>query len=92
MRVDECAALLDVHAVPNGKINMLADVADMEQAAAMESFWELDHPDSGRVKVAGNPIHFAGKALPRREPPPSLGQHNAQLRAKFGSARTDAEE
>jgi formyl-CoA transferase len=83
LRVEDAMTLLDAHGVPNGRINLLGDVAAMEQTTAMESFWEIDHPVAGNIRVAGNPVQFCGAPLSSRRPAPMLGEHTNEVRREL---------
>lgn len=85
MAIDAAVAVLDAHGVPNAKINLLGDVAEMEQVAEMSSFWEVPHPTAGPVRVAGNPIRVGGAPLAARRPAPLLGEHTQQVTEELNS-------
>ena len=72
--------LLRRAAVPAGELKTLDRVYESEQARAAGLVWEVEHPRLGRIRLPGNPLHFSRSALAPGLPPPSLGEHTAELR------------
>ena len=40
---------------------------------------DLDHPSAGHLEMLASPVLVDGERLPIRRPPPTLGQHTAQV-------------
>jgi crotonobetainyl-CoA:carnitine CoA-transferase CaiB-like acyl-CoA transferase len=76
--------------VPAGELKTLDKVYDSEQAHAENLVWEVDHPLLGAIRVPGNPVRYSRSTLSPGLPPPTLGQHTAEVReALLGQARAD---
>ena len=71
--------------VPAGKVRTLDDVYDWEQTRSQGLLVEVDHPTLGTVQLPGSPIRFddnphsGGRS--EHVAPPTLGQHNDEIRA-----------
>ena len=72
--------LLRQAAVPAGELKTLDRVYDSEQARAAGLAWEVEHPRLGRIRLPANPLHYSRSGLAPGLPPPSLGEHTAELR------------
>ena len=46
---------------------------------------EVGHPAPGRVRLPGPLLRFDGSAQARHRPPPTLGQHTADVPRWLGS-------
>ena len=71
--------------VPAGKVRTLDDVYDWEQTRSQGLLIDVDHPTLGSVQLPGSPIRFddnphsGGRS--EHVAPPTLGQHNDEIRA-----------
>ena len=71
--------------VPAGKVRTLDDVYDWEQTRSQGLLIDVDHPTLGTVQLPGSPIRFddnehsGGRS--GHVAPPTLGQHNDEIRA-----------
>ncbi len=75
----EWVSLLEARGVPCGPINRLDDVfADM-QVRSRGTRIELPHAEAGRVALVANPIRLSDSPVQYRLPPPTLGQHTADV-------------
>ena len=76
---------LSTAGVPAGKVRTLDDVYDWEQTRSQGLLVDVDHPTLGTVQLPGSPIRFddnphsGGRS--EHVAPPTLGQHNDQIRA-----------
>ncbi len=66
--------------VPAGELKTLDRVYESEQVAAENLVWEVEHPQLGAIRLPGNPVHYSRSPLTPGLPPPSLGQHTAEVR------------
>jgi crotonobetainyl-CoA:carnitine CoA-transferase CaiB-like acyl-CoA transferase len=73
--------------VPSGKVRSLDDVYAWDQTRSQGLVLEVEHPRFGTVELPGSPLRFddntysGGRAV--HLPPPSLGQHDASIRAEL---------
>ena len=65
--------------VPAGPVNTLDSVFADPQAAAREMTVEMPHPSAGSVRLAGTPFKLSMTPAEMRLPPPTLGQHTAEV-------------
>lgn len=77
--LEECAAILEAHGVPNGKINTMTMACADPQIAARNMIVEVEHPVAGRYKMAGSPLKFGNYPETTYEPAPMLGQHTREI-------------
>lgn len=65
--------------VPAGPVNTLDSVFADPQASARQMTVEMPHPAAGSVKLAGTPLKLSMTPAEMRLPPPTLGQHTAEV-------------
>lgn len=83
--LDEIVERLLAIGVPAAPINTIDRIVkDPHIAGAREMFVEIDHPVAGKTKITGDHIKFSDKKAEIRTPAPTLGQHNAEIYARFG--------
>ena len=70
---------LEAAGVPNGPINDLAQVFEEPQVIARGMRIDVPHPTAGSVPMVGSPMRFSGTPIEYRLPPPTLGQHTAEV-------------
>ena len=70
--------------VPSGPIYLLDEALAEPQTAARDFIVELEHPVAGLVRSLGFPPHMREGAITYRRPPPTLGQHTAEVLAELG--------
>lgn len=85
LSADEALIRLDRAGVPAGKVRTLDEVYDWEQTRSQGLLIDVDHQTLGSIQLPGSPLRFDGNAYAGgREhnlAPPTLGQHNASVRA-----------
>jgi crotonobetainyl-CoA:carnitine CoA-transferase CaiB-like acyl-CoA transferase len=72
-------AALEAAGVPNGPINDLAQVFEEPQVVARGLRIDLPHPTAGSVPMVASPMRFSGTPIEYHRPPPTLGQHTAEV-------------
>jgi crotonobetainyl-CoA:carnitine CoA-transferase CaiB-like acyl-CoA transferase len=82
-KVADLAAKLDAHGVPNGPINDLKQVFEMEQARERGLKIELGRSDGTRVAGVGNPIRLSATPVEYRSAAPKLGEHAGAVLADW---------
>lgn len=71
--------------IPAGPILDLGEAFASPLATARQMRTEVDHPIAGAVSQVGAPWKIDGMSSPIRRPPPSLGEHTAEvLREELG--------
>ena len=60
------------------------------QATAREMTVEMPHPSAGSVKLAGTPFKLSMTPAEMRLPPPTLGQHTAEVLGELLGLDDDA--
>ena len=61
------------------------------QVFGREMIVQVDHPDAGKIALAGVPIKFSGAAGGVKTPPPRLGQHSTEILEKLGYPAGDVQ-
>ena len=70
--------------VPAAPVQDLAEVVADEQTEALELLQPLPHPTIPDLRLVSLPLSVGGERVPHRAPPPSLGQHSAEVLAEAG--------
>jgi crotonobetainyl-CoA:carnitine CoA-transferase CaiB-like acyl-CoA transferase len=65
--------------VPCGPVNTLAEALDDEHLSSTDMLREVEHPAAGMLEMLGSPVLVDGERPPIRRPPPTLGQHTAEV-------------
>ena len=81
----EWLSSLEAAGIPCGRVRTVGEALENPQLAARGLVVELDHPQAGRGKYLGSPIHLSGAQRAGALPPPTLGQHTDEvLRERLG--------
>lgn len=82
LSLEDVESRLEQADVPFGRVNELAGVVNHPQLRATGRFVKLEMEDGTSLEVLANPFGLQG--LPQRlDPPPTLGQHNAEILAEL---------
>jgi len=81
---DQWVAILRQAGVSAAPVNEINEVAADPHYHARDMFWELEHPQVGKVKQIGTPFKFADAEGVFRNFAPSLGQDTDELLASLG--------
>lgn len=83
--VDEWERILLEHDVPHAPVLGVRAAMAHPHAKARRMVEEVEHPTAGTLRLLGRAIKFPGAEQPPLTPPPTLGQHSAEvLRDELG--------
>ncbi|MGC0421789.1 CaiB/BaiF CoA transferase family protein [Embleya sp. AB8] len=74
-------ARLDAAGVPAGRVRGIDEVYAWEQTRQQGLIVDVDHPTLGTISLPGLPWRFDGGGRHEHVAPPTLGQHDASVRA-----------
>jgi len=80
------------HDIPGGPVNTLREAFDDPQVRAREMLLHVDHPVEGRIPQLGFPVKFSGTPAKIHAPPPTRGQHTADVLRALGLAQERIDE
>lgn len=73
---------LEEHGVPYSPVYDSSEALQDRQAKHLGIQVEATHPTMGRFRTVRFPVNFDGKRLSKIEPPPTLGEHDEDIRKK----------
>jgi formyl-CoA transferase len=79
--VEDVLADLERAGVPAGEVRTLDRVYAWDQTRSQGLLVDVEHPTLGRVTLPGPPLRFDGEVAVEHAAPPTLGQHDASVRA-----------
>lgn len=88
---DEWLERLDEAEVPSGPVNDIAGALSNPQIVHREMVREIEHPQAGSLKILSNPIRLSETPIESYLPPPSVGQHTAEILAAIGFSADEIE-
>src|SRR5690606_30235398 len=65
--------------VPVGPVHTIGQALEHPQTLARNMVLELDHPQAGKTRALGCPIHFSRTPTQITRPAPMLGEHTREL-------------
>ena len=71
--------LLSESGIPCAPVQTIDQVFSDPQVLHRKMLLEVEHPTSGKVRMAGIPVKFSATPSSLRLPPPTLGQHSDQV-------------
>ena len=70
--------------IPCGPINTIDKVMKNRQILSRNMIVEVDDPQVGKIKIAGNPIKMTSiEEKKYRKAPPEIGEHNPEILKRF---------
>jgi len=74
----------DAAGVPVGPVHSIGEAIEHPQTRARGMVLELDHPEAGRTRALGSPLHFSVTPGANSLPAPVLGQHTREVLRESG--------
>lgn len=73
----------DAAGVPAGRVKTLDEVYSTEQVRQQNLVWTAQHETLGPIEMPGSPLRFGRSHVGLRLAPPTLGQHDDEVREEF---------
>ena len=76
---DEWVTALSAAGIPVAPVNTLDEAVQDPQVRSRGMIVDVEHPEGGSYEATGNPFKLSGAGEERFTPPPTLGQHTAEV-------------
>lgn len=86
---DEWLHLLEEHDIICCKVNRPSELVEDAQILANDYIVEFDHPERGRTRIPGYPVHFGKAWAGTKSASPKLGQQTEEVLAGIGGYSAD---
>ncbi|MEO8921572.1 MAG: CoA transferase [Caldimonas sp.] len=87
---DEWCVRLQGQDVPNSPMYDTSEALDDPQAVHMQMTASAEHPVMGLFRTVRSPVSFDGERALDVRPPPTLGEHNDEIRYELKTSRATA--
>ncbi len=77
---EEWLTALSAAGIPCGPINTVSQIFNDPQIQARGLVWECDHPEAGKIKLSGSPMHLSETPTRLYKAPPLLGEDDEKIR------------
>ncbi len=81
---DHWSPLLAQNDVPFAPERRLEELRDDPQVQHLDVFYDMTHPQYGKVSAAHRPVRYDGDNHSNFRPPPALGEHTEEILAESG--------
>jgi crotonobetainyl-CoA:carnitine CoA-transferase CaiB-like acyl-CoA transferase len=81
---EEWMTVFDAAGVPVGPVHTIAEALNHPQVRARGMVVEVDHPQAGKTRSLGCPLHFSATPTSVRRHAPMLGEHSRELLREYG--------
>ena len=78
--------------VPCGEINNIQQVFENPQVQHLGMARDVDSQERGPSQIVGQPIRMSRSSAEIRRPPPTKGQHTAEILAEYGFEEAEIED
>lgn len=75
---------LEENDVPHAPVLTVSEIFDDPQIRHLNTFFEVSHPDAGKVRGIRSPVRYDGQRDEEIKPPPVLGEHTDEILAGIG--------
>ena len=76
---DEWVSALAAAGIPVAPVNTLDEAVQDPQVRSRSMIVDVEHPEGGSYEATGNPFKLSAAGEERFTPPPTLGQHTAEV-------------
>jgi crotonobetainyl-CoA:carnitine CoA-transferase CaiB-like acyl-CoA transferase len=80
---DDWCARLQAGDVPHAPMYDTSEALEDPQAIHLQMTTQAEHPVMGLFRTVRSPVSFDGQRAMHVRPPPTLGEHNADIRAEI---------